>query len=386
MATITGDYSSSHHHHHLQQQHHSHQHHNTQTGLKQTEEEVDEAELEQQQQQQPPSSQQSLAMQTATTGTSKQSPIGGDHFSNTTTTLPPDNNNNTTESSNGEDLNGIAAAASTSQSTDNNSSPATLELDGSAGNGGARFSYGHNNNNNNNTTNNGSATSSPAPSPTPSSSTSTSANGGNGSGEPAVNQRQYRKTLEYLKQLFSDRERLQLLPLGVFAHVGRLLEGEIQRVRASLIHIDGGADQRRSLVLPEPEGEPVQRSTKVYVPAEKYPELNFIGRIIGPRGLTIRELEADCGCKLYIRGHGSLRDKSKEEKLKGQENFAHLNEDLHVLITVEDAENRAALKLERAVGEINKLLESVISNKDEFKMRQLAELAILNDKFKMQGP
>ena len=52
---------------------------------------------------------------------------------------------------------------------------------------------------------------------------------------------------------------------------------------------------------------------------------------------------------------------------------------------VEDSENRAQIKMDRAVNEINKLLDSVISNKDEFKMRQLAELAILNDKFKSQG-
>lgn len=199
------------------------------------------------------------------------------------------------------------------------------------------------------------------------------------------NQAQYKQTLEYLKQLFADRERLSGVPYGLFFHVTRLLDTEIQRVRASLIHIDGSADNRPPLVLPEPDGPVVTKSRKIFVPVEKYPDFNFIGRIIGPRGLTIRELQVDCGCNLYIRGRGSLRDKHKEEKLKAQPNWDHLNEDLHVLICVEDAENRADLKLERAESEINKLLESVISNKDEFKMRQLAELAILNDKFKSQN-
>ena len=198
------------------------------------------------------------------------------------------------------------------------------------------------------------------------------------------NQAAYKQTLEYLKQLFADRERLSMVPYGVFTHLSRLLEQEIQRVRTSLIHIDGSADQRPSLVLPEPDGTTVSQSTKIYMPVDKYPDHNFIGRIIGPRGLTIRELEADCGCKLYIRGKGSLRDRHKEEKLRTQANWEHLNDELHVLIMVEDTENRAKVKLERAVSEINKLLESVILNKDEFKMRQLAELAILNDKFKTQ--
>lgn len=195
-------------------------------------------------------------------------------------------------------------------------------------------------------------------------------------------QAQYRQSLEYLKQLFVDRERLQLVPFGVFKHLSRLLEQEIQRIRTSLIHIDGAADQRTQLMLPEPEGPIVSKSTKIYVPTEKYPDLNFIGRIIGPRGLTIRELEVDCGCKLYIRGRGSLRDKNKEEKLRSQASWEHLNDGLHVLIMVDDTENRAKLKLDRAITEINKLLDSVITNKDEFKMRQLAELAILNDNFK----
>lgn len=215
----------------------------------------------------------------------------------------------------------------------------------------------------------------------PSSSAKSGFGGVGGGGNNGSNQNKYKQSLEYLKELFSDRERLHLLPFGSFTHLARLLEQEIQRVRTSLIHIDGSADQRPQLVLPEPEGEVVQKSTKIYVPVDKYPEYNFVGRIIGPRGLTIRELEVDCGCKLYIRGKGSLRDKNKEEKLRGQGNMDHLNDELHVLITVEDTENRAKLKLERAVSQINKLFESVISNQDEFKFRQLAELAILNDKF-----
>lgn len=190
-----------------------------------------------------------------------------------------------------------------------------------------------------------------------------------------------RESLEYLKELFHDRERLSIIPLGIFFHLNRLIDQEILRVRASLIHIDGSADQRKQLVLPEPEGAVVQRNVRIWIPADKYPDYNFIGRIIGPRGLTIRELEADCGCKFYIRGKGSLRNKEKEEKCRGQPNWEHLNESLHVLIIVEDAENRADIKVQYAVEQINKLIDSVISHKDDFKIRQLAELAILNDKF-----
>ena len=47
------------------------------------------------------------------------------------------------------------------------------------------------------------------------------------------------------------------------------------------------------------------------VPVEQYPEYNFVGRILGPRGLTAKQLEQDTGCKIMVRGRGSMRDKRK---------------------------------------------------------------------------
>jgi hypothetical protein len=51
----------------------------------------------------------------------------------------------------------------------------------------------------------------------------------------------------------------------------------------------------------------------------------------------------------------------KEEQNRGKPNWEHLNEDLHVLITVEDAQNRAEIKLKRAVEEVKKLLVPAVS-------------------------
>ncbi|KAI3363566.1 hypothetical protein L3Q82_012177 [Scortum barcoo] len=85
-------------------------------------------------------------------------------------------------------------------------------------------------------------------------------------------------------------------------------------------------------------------------------KFNFVGRILGPRGLTAKQLEAETGCKIMVRGRGSMRDRKKEEQNRGKPNWEHLNEDLHVLITVDDTQNRAEIKLRRAVEEVNKLL------------------------------
>lgn len=50
---------------------------------------------------------------------------------------------------------------------------------------------------------------------------------------------------------------------------------------------------------------------------------------------------------------------SQEDANRGKPNWEHLADDLHVLITVEDTENRAKLKLQRAVEEVQKLLVPV---------------------------
>jgi len=51
----------------------------------------------------------------------------------------------------------------------------------------------------------------------------------------------------------------------------------------------------------------------------------------------------------------------QEEQNRGKPNWEHLNEELHVLISVDDTENRAKLKLARAVQEVQKLLVPTVS-------------------------
>ena len=65
---------------------------------------------------------------------------------------------------------------------------------------------------------------------------------------------------------------------------------------------------------------------------------------------------------MYIPGPGiiiNLCISFQEEQNRGKPNWEHLNDELHVLITVEDTENRAKLKIERAVDEVKKLLTVV---------------------------
>lgn len=51
----------------------------------------------------------------------------------------------------------------------------------------------------------------------------------------------------------------------------------------------------------------------------------------------------------------------QEEQNRGKPNWEHLNEDLHVLLTVEDTQSRAEIKMRRAVDEVKKLLVPAVS-------------------------
>uniref|UniRef100_A0A146LT23 Protein held out wings n=1 Tax=Lygus hesperus TaxID=30085 RepID=A0A146LT23_LYGHE len=183
---------------------------------------------------------------------------------------------------------------------------------------------------------------------------------------------------DYLAQLLKDRKQVTAFP-NVFIHVERLIDEEIGRVRSSLFQVDGV--KKEPLVLPDQEGEPMTLTEKVFVPVKDHPDFNFVGRILGPRGMTAKQLELETGCKIMVRGKGSMRDKKKEEASRGKPNWEHLNEDLHVLITVEDTENRAKIRLARAVEEVKNLIVPA-DGEDELKKRQLMELAIINGTYR----
>ncbi|XP_062525079.1 protein held out wings isoform X12 [Bombyx mori] len=184
---------------------------------------------------------------------------------------------------------------------------------------------------------------------------------------------------DYLAQLLKDRKQLAAFP-NVFMHMERLLDEEIAKVRASLFQINGV--KKEPLILPEPEGMVTTLTEKVYVPVKEHPDFNFVGRILGPRGMTAKQLEQETGCKIMVRGKGSMRDKKKEDANRGKPNWEHLADDLHVLLTVEDTENRAKIKLARAVDEVKRLLVPQADGEDELKKRQLMELAIINGTYR----
>ncbi|KAG5856102.1 hypothetical protein ANANG_G00004430 [Anguilla anguilla] len=203
-------------------------------------------------------------------------------------------------------------------------------------------------------------------------------------GEIEVKERP-RPSPDYLMQLLNEKKLMTSLPnlCGIFTHLERLLDEEITRVRKDMYSdsVNGVVD-KHPMELPEALGPIIHLQEKLFVPVKEYPDYNFVGRILGPRGLTAKQLEAETGCKIMVRGKSSMRDRKKEEQNRGKPNWEHLNEDLHVLITVEDTQARAEVKMRRAVEEVKKLLVPAAEGEDNLKKMQLMELAILNGTYR----
>ncbi|XP_027330979.1 KH domain-containing protein At3g08620-like isoform X2 [Abrus precatorius] len=129
----------------------------------------------------------------------------------------------------------------------------------------------------------------------------------------------------------------------------------------------------------------VKRILRLDIPNDSYPNFNFVGRLLGPRGNSLKRVEATTGCRVYIRGTGSIKDPDKEELLRGRPGYEHLNEPLHVLIEAELPVNVVDIRLRQAQEIIEELLKPDESQ-DFYKRQQLRELAMLNSNFREESP
>jgi len=88
---------------------------------------------------------------------------------------------------------------------------------------------------------------------------------------------------------------------------------------------------------------PQKKRKKLYIPQKKYPNFNFIGLVIGPRGKTQRELQAQTGCRVVIRGRGAM----KEGAARAPGHDYGEDDDLHVLIEGKREESQRGERTKR---------------------------------------
>jgi splicing factor 1 len=118
-----------------------------------------------------------------------------------------------------------------------------------------------------------------------------------------------------------------------------------------------------------------KRTRKIHIPVEKHPTYNFIGLIIGPRGKTQKDMENKTGCKIAIRGKGSVKEGARGRRDgKMMEGDA---EPLHVVITGDNQAN-----VDAAADMVTQMLVVIDDDKNVHKQQQLRELALLNGTLK----
>ncbi|KAG9456927.1 hypothetical protein H6P81_001435 [Aristolochia fimbriata] len=130
----------------------------------------------------------------------------------------------------------------------------------------------------------------------------------------------------------------------------------------------------------------VKKVVRLDVPVDKFPNFNFVGRLLGPRGNSLKRVEATTQCRVFIRGRGSVKDSVKEEKLRDKPGYEHLNEPLHVLVEAELPADIIDSRLNQAVGILEDLLKPVDESMDFYKKQQLRELAMLNGTLREESP
>eukprot|EP00741_Cyanophora_paradoxa_P007520 tig00001154_g7273.t1 len=163
-------------------------------------------------------------------------------------------------------------------------------------------------------------------------------------------------------------------PEPIYDSNGKRLNTRQLRIREKL------AEERHKLIekaqrinpsfRPPADYKPPKLQKKIYIPVKEYPDYNFIGLIIGPRGNTHRRMEKETGCKIMIRGKGS--EKEGKQRKDGRPNPGD-DDELHVLVTSENA-----IALEKAAKMIEELLVPMDETKNEHKRLQLRELAAIN--------
>ncbi|KAJ0003165.1 hypothetical protein NQD34_008263, partial [Periophthalmus magnuspinnatus] len=185
---------------------------------------------------------------------------------------------------------------------------------------------------------------------------------------------------KYLPELQAEKDTLDTS----FTHSIKLLTAEIDRIQK------GETKKDSETYLDLFTTKNIKLKERVLIPVKQYPKFNFVGKILGPQGNTIKRLQEETGAKISVLGKGSMRDKAKEEDLRngGEPKYAHLSMELHVFIEVFAPVPDAYLRMAHAMEEVKKFLFPVRSHlilqfyrfdmMDEICQEQFMEMGYLN--------
>ncbi|XP_022217765.2 KH domain-containing, RNA-binding, signal transduction-associated protein 2 isoform X1 [Drosophila obscura] len=172
------------------------------------------------------------------------------------------------------------------------------------------------------------------------------------------------KTNGYLQECLQEKKTLEK------KHVitKRLLDDEVEKILVS------GRIPKPEIYANVYSEKPIRVAQKVLFPIKEYPKFNFVGKILGPKGNTLRQLQEETMCKMVVMGRNSMRDHGKEEELRisGNPKYAHLSRDLHVEISTVAPPAEAYHRISYALGEVRKFM--IPDANDDIRLEQLREM------------
>lgn len=172
------------------------------------------------------------------------------------------------------------------------------------------------------------------------------------------------KKQEYITVLEAEKEEVT----GSYPNCVRLLADEIDRVQ-------NGRELNKLVEVHQPK--PTKLTVKVLIPVKQFPKYNFVGKLLGPKGNSLKRLQDDTGCKMAILGRGSMRDQKKEDECRKEGGkYSHLNEDLHVLVEVFGLPGENHSRMAHAMNELQRFLTP--DDNDDIRQQQFEEMMFLN--------
>ena len=147
---------------------------------------------------------------------------------------------------------------------------------------------------------------------------------------------------------------------------------ELQRDRAELLAKLSKLQPQAAVALGEAPKKPTR---KLYIPIKEFPNVCFMGLILGPRGNHHKRMEKDSGCRIRIRGKGSLREGSRGKD--AQRDLDDEKDDLHVYI-----EGPSEEAVQSAVEMVEPLLNPESRDVEDLKDKHQLELAEINGTLK----
>lgn len=184
--------------------------------------------------------------------------------------------------------------------------------------------------------------------------------------------------VQYLKELQTEKESLESSATEEIlkGHALKLLENEI-------VHIQSGGSKsygyREHIKYFDIYRErPIRLTVRALIPVREHPKFNFVGKLLGPKGNSMKRLQEETMTKMAVLGRGSMRDKQKEEELRSSADpkYQHLQEDLHVEITAFAPPAEAHARIAYALTEVRKYL--IPDSNDEIRQEQMREMEMIS--------